>query len=511
MQKLGKNAVLVIIDGWGIREEKKGNAIAMASTPNYKKILDAFPVCQLNASEHHVGLPDGVMGNSEVGHMNIGGGRRVLQDQVRIHEALDQDQIKDISAWKHMIESIKGTSRKLHFLCLVSQGNVHSSERHYLDFLSLAVRMGISPQQILFHAITDGRDTSPQSAAAYVQTLLDQLTSIGAELATISGRFYAMDRDKRWERSAQAFETIVHGKGPSFDSALDYIDASYQQGIFDEFLIPAVHSTWKNKTILRDGDAVFCANFRADRMRQIVRMLGHCEHGATIAPLDGAVSIVTMTEYDSTFPFPCLFEKQNLSMGLGEYISQLGLSQFRTAETEKYAHVTFFFNGGREEPFPCESRCLIPSPKVKTYDVCPAMSSEKVCEAVVAQVEKKQDALVVVNFAQPDMVGHTGVFEAALQAVESMDRAMGAIMDACLKSNYTLWITADHGNIEMMTDADGNIHTAHTLNPVPLILVDEQAKHRSLKHGSLSNIAPTLLAYMQLEAPKEMTSLSLLG
>ncbi|MCB0326517.1 MAG: 2,3-bisphosphoglycerate-independent phosphoglycerate mutase [Bdellovibrionales bacterium] len=504
--------LLLIIDGWGYREEKKGNAILMAGAQYYQKMLKTYPSTLLSASEHSVGLPAGVMGNSEVGHMNIGSGRRIVQDQVRIHEALDQKQLHKHEKWSTWVESAQKKNTRVHFMGLVSQGNVHSSEKHYLSFLKLAVEMGINPQNIFFHAFTDGRDTPPRSAKEFIYTLHEQIKNIGAHFASMSGRFYAMDRDQRWERTEKAYQSIVLGKGPTFLDPVEALEKSYHENISDEFFVPSVSKNFSNSPLIQSGDHIFFFNFRADRMRQIVRMfiekdLGFGEH-QNLEDLH----LLSMTSYDQSYSFPVLFEKQNVRMGLGEYISSLGMSQFRCAETEKYAHVTFFFNGGMEKPFSKESRCLVPSPKVQTYDQCPEMSSEKVTQEVLKKLQAQEDTLMVVNYAQPDMVGHTGNFEAAIKAVQSMDRAMYEISQQARQSGYALWITADHGNIETMIDPNsGEIHTAHTLNPVPLILVDDQSRSLSLSKGSLSDLAPTMLARMGLDIPLEMTGKKLIS
>ncbi len=510
MKKNAQRAVLVIFDGWGIRLEKKDNAIAQAKTPHYLSLLRDFPNGALEASGLPVGLPEGVMGNSEVGHMNIGSGRRVVQDQVRIHEAIDSGEFGKNRAFLSAFDVARKNGR-LHLLGLVSQGNVHSAERHYLELISLSRREGVSADRLFVHAILDGRDTPPKSAETYLSTLENHLKKMGGRIASISGRFFTMDRDKRWERTDQAYRTIVLGDGSSSDNALSALRAAYQRGETDEFVTPTLMSSTHGE--IHSGDAVLCFNFRPDRMRQIVRALTH--NDAPISSLDATrkISVTCMTTYDSTFHLPVAFPPVNLQRCLGEIISLEKDRQFRTAETEKYAHVTYFFNGGRETPFDGEERLLVPSPKVKTYDLQPEMSSVAVTDAVLKHLEKGEEALIVVNFAQPDMVGHTGVFDAAVAAVEAGDRSIGQIREAAFDSGFSLYLTADHGNVEMMRDPKtGQPHTAHTLNPVPFICTDPawKGKGTMASGGSLRDIAPTILHILGIEKPAEMDGNNLL-
>lgn len=503
-----KKAVLVIIDGWGYRKEKEHNAIALALTPYYNRILGEYPSTLLQASESFVGLPTGVMGNSEVGHMNIGAGRRVVQDQVRINESIENGEFFKNPTLLEAMNVAKQRGKNLHLIGLVSNGCVHSSDYHYLNLIEMASKH-VDKNKIWMHAILDGRDTPPQSAKGFLQTLQSQLDKFGGRISTVSGRFFTMDRDKRWERTEKAYRALVHGDGVREKTALEALEHAYAKNETDEFMTPAVLHDGTGK--ISNGDVVICFNFRSDRMRQIVRMLNNFPTDASIKETLN-LHCCTFTEYDKSFKLPVVYEMQDLSLCMGEYISKQNLKQFRTAETEKYAHVTFFFNGGREEPFPLEERKLIPSPKVKTYDETPAMNSKLVTNEVVARIQKGEESLIVVNFAQPDMVGHTGNFDAAIAAVEATDVCLREIGTAGLDNGYDVFITADHGNIEMMVDpVTGQPHTSHTLNPVPLICVGQEMKHFRLKpHGVLSDISPTILHSMGLDVPSIMTSDNLL-
>jgi len=504
-----KKTVLVIIDGWGYRKEKEYNAIAQALTPFYNKILGEYPNTLIQASESFVGLPDGVMGNSEVGHMNIGAGRRVVQDQVRINESIENETFFSNDILLQACSIAKKNGKNIHLMGLISDGCVHSSDLHYLKLIEFVSKQKISKDKIWVHAILDGRDTPPQSAKGYLEAVESHLEKFGGRISTVSGRFYAMDRDKRWERTEKAYRAMVLGEGKSEKNALDALQHAYDNKETDEFMTPAVLHQGAGK--ISSGDVVICFNFRSDRMRQIVRMLKNLPHDASIKQ-DLGLHCFTFTEYDKSFGLPVVFLTQDLSMCMGEYISKMNLKQFRTAETEKYAHVTFFLNGGREEPFPLEERKLIPSPKVRTYDETPAMNSKLVTQEVVARIQKEQESLIVVNFAQPDMVGHTGVYDAAIAAVEATDQCLKEIATAGLDHGYNVFITADHGNIEMMVDPEtGQPHTSHTVNPVPLICVGQDMKKFRLKsRGVLSDISPTILFSMGLEIPELMTSNNLL-
>lgn len=513
MKRDGK-VVLVVLDGWGVRRQKEGNAIAAALTPNYSRILGQYPATQLEASGLPVGLPEGVMGNSEVGHVNIGSGRRVIQEQVRIHDSIDDGSFFENEVLKNAMAKARENPSSLHLIGLVSQGNVHSAERHYLELVSMARKENIPADRLFVHAFLDGRDTPPKIAEVYLKILEERLGKEGGRVASISGRFYAMDRDKRWERVDQAYRAMVLGQGFTASNAVAALHAAYGRGETDEFVQPTVilEKSGKPAGVIRSGDVVICFNFRSDRMREIVRALTN--NRAPIPSLDPSlkIHICSFTKYEASFDFPVAFPPQDLTMCLGEVVSCHHLPQFRTAETEKYAHVTYFLNGGREKPFDGEERLLIPSPKVRTYDLQPEMSSAKVTQGVLDHIRAQNDRLIVVNFAQPDMVGHTGVFDAAVAAVEAADRSLGQIFEASMSCGYALFVTGDHGNIEMMKDpATGKPHTAHTTNPVPLIAIGpEMKKYRLSKDGALGDIAPTILKVLGLPQPAQMTGRNLL-
>jgi len=517
--KKNKKAILIIIDGWGVRKEKEWNAIAQALTPTYSHLLGQYPNGLLEASGIRVGLPEGVMGNSEVGHMNIGSGRPVIQNQVRIHDSIHDGSFFKNSVLLQALEKVKkGKSSKLHLLGLVSQGNVHSAERHYFSLLAMIKREQVPSNRVFVHAFLDGRDTLPKSAQTYLESLEEALKKEGGRVASISGRFYAMDRDKRWDRTDLAYRAMVLGDGHKAMSARDALEAAYQRRETDEFVLPTAIVDPKGNPLatIESGDVVICFNFRPDRMRQIVQALTNHEanHATPIPSLQKELNIscYCFTQYDKTFDLPVVFHPQDLSMCLGELISQKKLHQFRIAETEKYAHVTYFFNGGREMPFELEDRCLIPSPKVKTYDLVPEMSSKEVTQAVVERAKMNQDTLIVVNYAQPDMVGHTGNFEASVAAVEATDRGIREIAEVGQDHGFYLFITADHGNVEMMKDPKtGQPHTAHTTNPVPLICVGKDLKKfRVRPNGALCDIVPTMLFALGMEKPSQMTGENLL-
>ncbi|HMQ10240.1 MAG TPA: 2,3-bisphosphoglycerate-independent phosphoglycerate mutase [Oligoflexia bacterium] len=516
--------VLVILDGWGIRNEIKGNAIAQANTPFYEQMLRQYPMTQLQASSGFVGLPEAVMGNSEVGHMNIGAGKVIAQDLVRINESLANKTFTENKSFQSMLTQHKATGRKIHLLGLISDGCVHSSEEHYSQIIQLLFEQGADMKKVYFHAILDGRDTSPRSALQYIKNLQAVLNRWGGQLASLSGRFFAMDRDQRWERTAEALKVMLDiGSNKSCTDPIKAIEKSYEQGISDEFFEPCKVLTPDQSYAgkIEEHDVVFCFNFRSDRMRQICKALTEktikeqCLQSVDMTdegPLLDVSKVFTMTRYSWAFAFPVLFDEQKIDMCLGETIESHHLKQFRVAETEKYAHVTFFLNGGREEPYREERRYLVPSPKVKTYDEVPAMNSSIVTDHVCSAIEQKQEHLIVVNYAQPDMIGHTGNFEAALKAVEATDTCLERIAQAALENDYKVFVTADHGNIEQMLDDNGNVHTAHTLNPVPFILLGRDVKNIKLQsEGVLSNIAPTILQTMNIKVPIQMKSKSLLS
>jgi 2,3-bisphosphoglycerate-independent phosphoglycerate mutase len=519
--------VLTILDGWGYRPETANNAIALARKPTYDLLMREYPNTLIQASEKFVGLPKGQMGNSEVGHLNIGAGRVVQMDITRIDVMVAEDTLKEnpqvIAAFEHARE--KG--RALHLLGLVSDGGVHSHEEHLYCLVRAAREFGLT--RVFIHVYLDGRDTPPTSGIDYVAKLEQKLREYGVgKIATVSGRYYAMDRDKRWERQRKAFDAMVHGKaeGGTATSAVDGIRASYNTGVQDEFVLPMVIVDEHEKPVgtIHDEDAVLNFNFRADRARQVTRVLTresgiNAEGGRNLDGWEALDQIIPrsecpknlhytcMTQYDEKFELPIVSPPQSMEHLLGNLLADANLRNLRTAETEKFAHVTFFFNGGREKPFAGEERILTPSPKVATYDLQPEMSSVKVGDSIEKAILDTSFDVVVSNFANPDMVGHTGVLPAAIQAVEAVDRQLARIYEAVKQRNAVWIVTADHGNCETMVDPiTGEPHTAHTTNPVPLIYVAEEAKHYRLRtDGSLRDISPTLLAHLNLGLPKEMS------
>jgi 2,3-bisphosphoglycerate-independent phosphoglycerate mutase len=500
--------VLCILDGWGERADKADNAILDADTPHWHEFLKTSPHAQLQASEHYVGLPDGQMGNSEVGHMNLGAGRVVTQDLPRIDKAVADGSIAKNPALQEFITRVKKSNGTAHLMGLVSPGGVHSHQDHIAALVKVLSAAGLP---VAIHAFLDGRDTPPKSADGYVATLVNDLADTkNWHIATISGRYYAMDRDKRWDRVAKAYEALVDAKGERAADAKAAIAQSYTAGKTDEFVLPTIIGDYAG---MKDGDGIICANFRADRVREILTALVDPDFKdfprARVVQFAAAAG---MTEYSEALShlLLTLFPPQDLSDTFGEVVSHAGLKQLRIAETEKYAHVTFFFNGGREEEFPGESRILVPSPKVATYDLQPEMSAPEVTDKLVEAIDSGKFDVVVVNYANTDMVGHSGNLKAAIKAVETVDRCLGRLADAVRRAGGTMLITADHGNAEMMRDPKtGEPHTAHTTNPVPLILVNPPATVTGIGDGQLSDIAPTLLRLLDIPQPKSMTGHSL--
>jgi 2,3-bisphosphoglycerate-independent phosphoglycerate mutase len=505
--------VLVILDGWGYREVTDGNSIAAAETPVMDSLWAAYPHTLIRTSGKAVGLPEGQMGNSEVGHLNIGAGRVVPQELVRISDAVEDGTLKENQALLQVCQEVKNRGSKLHLVGLCSEGGVHSHIDHLLGLLDLAKSQELP--DVCIHAITDGRDTKPTEGVEAIQKLEDYIKQIGVgRIVTISGRYYAMDRDRRWDRVQLAYKTMTQDGMGDGRSAVEVLKASYDSELTDEFVLP----TRLDTGAVEAGDGIIFFNFRPDRARQLTQAF--IDPGFTgfereqIQPL----SFATFTQYDSNFPVQVAFEPQNLNNILGEVIAQHGLRQFRTAETEKYAHVTYFFNGGLELPFEGEDRELVQSPMVATYDRAPAMSAVEVTDVVVAAIAKRIYSLVVINYANTDMVGHTGNMQAAIEAVETVDRCMGRLIEAINKAGGTALITADHGNAEYMWDEAGNPWTAHTTNPVPFILVEGEGlkipgygTDVALRDdGRLADIAPTILEILKLPQPPEMTGRSLL-
>ena len=498
--------MLVILDGWGWREEATDNAIRQAKTPTFDRLWQAGPHGFLHTCGRDVGLPDGQMGNSEVGHVNIGAGRVVAQDLQRIADAIANGEIKRAPALTDLIAKLKKSGGTCHLLGLVSPGGVHSHEDHAVALAKILAEAGV---RTVVHAFTDGRDTPPQSAGDDIKRLIAALPK-SVPVATVCGRYYAMDRDKRWDRVEKAYKAVVEADGPRFADAPAVIAAAYADKKFDEFVVPAVVGDYRG---VKDGDGVLCFNFRADRVREILgAMLDEDFSGFPRQRVVDVVAAVGMTQYSDDLDelMQTIFPPQPLAHILGEVVADAGRTQLRMAETEKYPHVTYFLNGGREQPYQGEDRIMVPSPKVATYDLQPEMSAPELTDKAVAAIASGKYDLIVLNYANPDMVGHTGSLPAAIKAVETVDAGLGRIAEAIQKSGGALIVTADHGNCEMMRDPEtGGPHTSHTLNPVPVLLVG--ARNRALvAEGRLADIAPTLLELMELPRPKEMTGASLL-
>jgi 2,3-bisphosphoglycerate-independent phosphoglycerate mutase len=505
--------MLVILDGWGIAESGPGNAVTTASSPNLDALFASCPHTQLLSSGLAVGLPDGQMGNSEVGHLNIGAGRTVYQALTRIAKSIEDGDFFQNPALLTAMDNAKKDGRSLHLMGLIGDGGVHSHDEHLLALLRLAEKNGL--ERVFIHAYLDGRDTPPRSAAGFLSDLEASIREIGVgRIATLSGRYYAMDRDRRWDRVQKAYDALTLGNGLRARDSSDAIKAAYARGENDEFVLPTnIMGDGECAATVRDGDSVIFFNFRPDRARELTRCF-------TDPDFDGfkrertltGLTFVTMTEYDATMPNAIVaYPPEFIENTFGAYISKSGLTQLRIAETEKYAHVTFFFNGGEESPNPGEERILIPSPKVPTYDLQPEMSAFIVCDRVVDEIRSGKFDVIILNFANMDMVGHTGIMEAAVKAVEATDVCVGRIVDAIAEAGGRLLITADHGNSETMRDEDGAPITAHSSNPVPLILFCPDGADFSLDSGgALSDIAPTMLDLMDMNIPKEMTGRSLL-
>lgn len=506
-----KPTVLMILDGFGMNEKSYGNAIKNAKTPNIDSYFEKYPNTQLNASGLDVGLPEGQMGNSEVGHLNIGSGRIVYQDFTRITKAIRDGVFFENKAFIEAINNAKKNDSALHMWGLLSDGGVHSHNTHLYALLKLAKEQGLS--KVYVHCFLDGRDVPPSSAIKYINELEDKMNEIGVgKIATISGRYYAMDRDKRWDRVKLAYDAIVLGEGEKATSAVEALEESYANNTVDEFVKPTV--VYENNTpvtTVSEDDSIIMFNFRPDRAREITRAFVDPEFD-DFERANGyfPVHYVCMTQYDASLPNVNLaYAPQSLINTFGEYISNKGLKQLRIAETEKYAHVTFFFNGGVEEANEGENRVLIPSPKVATYDMKPEMSAYEVTDKLIEEIDKDVHDVIIVNYANPDMVGHTGDIEAAVKAIETVDKCIARVVDAVINKDGQLLITADHGNSDEMLDENGNPITKHSTNPVPLILINPE-KEYDLAEGKLADIAPTLLHLMDLAKPEEMTGSSLL-
>lgn len=498
----------MILDGWGITQDPAVSAVAQAETPFMDSLYKKYPHGQLLTDGMNVGLPNGQMGNSEVGHMNLGAGRIVYQDLAKINIAVENGSISDEPELKKAIDHAVFHNKTVHFLGLVSDGGVHSHINHLKGLLTAAQNYGLKKMYV--HAFTDGRDVDPHSGKGFIEDLENHLKKTGGKLASIIGRYYAMDRDKRWERVKKAYDLLCFGKGTASTDALKSIANSYAKGVSDEFIEPIVMTTSDGKPIatIEKNDVIIFFNFRTDRGRQLTEVLtqkDHDRYGMKMLPL----YFVTLTNYDDSFEnIHVVYNKENLTDTLGEILEKNGKKQIRIAETEKYPHVTFFFSGGRELPFEGEKRILCPSPTVATYDLKPEMSAYEIRDKILPEIENKTTDFICLNFANPDMVGHTGVFEAAIKACETVDKCTKSIVEKALENHYTTIIIADHGNSETMRNADGSPNTAHTTNPVPLIIVDNEIN--TVKNGILGDIAPTILHLMGIEKPEIMTRESLI-
>ncbi len=502
-KKINNRVILIILDGWGIGNRTKSDVIYQANPTNINHLIKEYPNAKLLTSGEHVGLPDGQMGNSEVGHLNIGAGRIVYQDLVRINKDIREGRLEQNKTIREVFTYAKNNNKAIHFIGLLSDGGVHSSDKHLYKLCDIAKDYGL--KRVFIHALMDGRDTDPKSGYGYMKNLLEHLKSSTGEVASICGRYYTMDRDKRWERIKLGYDLMVNGIGKKHTNPLQAISDSYDEGITDEFIKPIVITDDydKPKATINEGDVVFCFNFRTDRLREITIALTQQdmpEHGMKTMNL----YYVTMTRYDDKYKnIKIVYDKDDVKMTLGEYLSINGLSQLRIAETEKYAHVTFFFSGGREDKFPGEDRILVPSPKVATYDLKPEMSAFEVTDKVIEELNKQKYDFICLNYANGDMVGHTGVYEAILKAVKAVDECVGRVVKNAVENNYTVFITADHGNADYAINPDGSPNTAHSLNPVPLIIIGNE--HKKIDDGILADISPTILKTMGLDIPEEMT------
>jgi len=500
-------AFLMILDGWGLGKQAKADAIRQAQTPFMDKLMKEYPNAELTTFGEKVGLPEGQMGNSEVGHLNIGAGRIVYQDLVKINQALADGSFFENEAFQNALQYARENDKPFHMMGLVSDGGVHSHINHLLDCVEYLKTQDVP---VYIHAFTDGRDTDPKSGYNFLKRLLKSIEGVDhVHLADVIGRYYAMDRDHRWERTQKAYDLLVHGKGQSTDDLLSAVEEQYNKDITDEFLPALIHQDYKNQGRIQADDVVFFFNFRSDRPRQITYALSQKSVEETdMVPLP--LHFMTMTAYDDTFSnIHVLFPKDHLLGTLGEVIANAGLSQVRIAETEKYPHVTFFFSGGREAPFKGEDRILIASPKVATYDLQPEMSAFEVCDAINEKIEKEKPDFICLNYANADMVGHTGVFEAAKKAAHTVDACVKKNVEIALDKGYDLIIIADHGNSDYLINEDQSPNTAHTKNPVPIIYLSATSDQK-IKSGILADVAPTILDIMGLESSSEMTGQSLL-
>jgi len=492
------------MDGWGLGKEASSDAIQHARVPFVSSLYQSYPNTTLVTYGEEVGLPEGQMGNSEVGHLNLGAGRIVNQELQRINVAIRDGSFSKNEVLLAAIRGARSAGKPLHLLGLVSEGGVHSHTRHLKAIVDTCVKEGLT--NVFIHAFTDGRDTDPKSGLGYIRDLQSHLNKTAGKIATVSGRYYAMDRDKRWERVKLAYDALVRGTGPKATDALAAVEQSYADGVTDEFIKPTVivGSDQQPLTTIADGDYVICFNFRTDRCREITEVLTQTDFPEQeMKKL--SLHYTTMTQYDQRFKgVNIIFENDDLKNTLGEIIAGKGLKQIRIAETEKYPHVSFFFSGGRETPFQGENRIMVPSPKVATYDLKPEMSAVELTDAIVPEIRNKTADFICLNYANADMVGHTGIWEAAIKAAETVDQCVKRVVEAALDNGYTVFLTADHGNADYMVNDDGSPNTAHTMNPVPFFIIDKDWKG-GIRPGKLGDLAPTILTMMGLEIPPEMT------
>jgi 2,3-bisphosphoglycerate-independent phosphoglycerate mutase len=499
--------VLVVLDGWGLREQREGNAIKLARTPTYLELLERFPHSSLQASGEQVGLPAGQMGNSEVGHITMGAGRVVYQDLTRIDKSIADGDFFENPALIEAMTRCQGDKHALHLMGLVSPNGIHSHTRHLHALVKMAARYKLS--RVFVQAFTDGRDTSPAGGAGFIGELEQVMNKAGiGRVASVGGRYYGMDRDNRWERTKKAFDSIVSGQAPHSRSAVDYIRKSYEAGVSDEFVEPGTMVDANDQPIgpVRDDDSVIFFNFRSDRARQLTRALALDQFDGFERHPRPTIHLTTMTQYDRTFTFPVVFPPQSLSGSFADVIAEQHMTNLRVAETEKYPHVSYFFNCGIEKPYAGEDRILVPSPKVPTYDLQPEMSAKGITDTLVNDVEGRKHDVIICNFANADMVGHTGNLKATVTAIETVDHCLGRIVRAVRDADGILIVTSDHGNAEEMWNTTLNEpHTAHTSNPVPVVIVQDAKGMRLREGGSLRDIAPTMLGILGVPAPKEMT------
>ncbi|MFD1095138.1 2,3-bisphosphoglycerate-independent phosphoglycerate mutase [Salegentibacter chungangensis] len=505
---MNKKVLLMILDGWGITQDPKVSAIAQAKTPFMDSVTEKYPHAELRTDGMNVGLPEGQMGNSEVGHMNLGAGRVVYQDLVKINQAVKNDSLKDEPVLEEAFTYAIKNNKPVHFMGLVSDGGVHSHINHLKGLLTAAEEFGVKEKYV--HAFTDGRDVDPHSGKGFIKELGEHLEKTNGKLASIIGRYYAMDRDKRWERVKKAYDLITKGEGYKTTNAVEAIEKSYENNVSDEFIEPIVMTNDAGEPVakLKEKEVVIFFNFRTDRGRQLTQALTQQdfpEYEMKKMPL----YYVTLTKYDDSFEnINVVFKKDNIKSTLGEVLEYTGKKQIRIAETEKYPHVTFFFSGGREKPFKGEKRIMCNSPKVATYDLQPEMSAGEIKDKIIPEIKDHSADFICLNFANPDMVGHTGVFEAAVKACETVDSCAKEVAETAVDNDYSVIIIADHGNSDVMINPDGSPNTAHTTNPVPLVLMDKDVK--AIKSGKLGNIAPTILELMGIDKPDLMTEDSLI-